>query len=205
MRFEAVVFDFDGTLIQSADAKRDAFFQLFPDEPRYREVVAGVLDEDPDGSRHDVIPRMIERLSERALDLPVGHNETDRIGAYAQAVFAAQAASDECPKAGEILEALHGRCALYVSSNTPEVDLVTLVGRRGWNRFFDGIFGHPRDKIGTLAEIVRKHGGDPARVAVVGDGESDEQAAAAIGCPFFRICGPQALTGIAERLEAAHV
>jgi len=162
-----------------------------------------VLGEDPDGSRHDVIPRMIERFAERRLELPVGHNETDRIGAYAQAVFAAQAAADECPGASDALAALRGRAVLYVSSNSPEVDLATLVERRGWDGLFEGVYGHPRNKIGTLTEIVRRHGGDPRVVAVVGDGESDEHAAETVGCPFFRVCGPKALAGIVDRLEAA--
>jgi phosphoglycolate phosphatase-like HAD superfamily hydrolase len=206
MRFEAVVFDFDGTLIQSANAKRDAFFRLFPDEPRYRDVISAVLAEDPDGSRHDVIPRMVETMQARKLTLPFGQNATDRIGAYTQAVYAAQAAADECPGATDILRRLKGRTATFLSSNTPEVDLVSLVEQRGWSEFFLGMFGYPREKTETLANIVWRHGGgNPARVAVVGDGESDEQAADANGCRFFRICGPRSLVSTMAAMEGENV
>ena len=56
-RFDAVIFDFDGTLVASAPAKRQAFFDIFP--AAAAQAVEAVLVDDPDGSRHVVIPRMI--------------------------------------------------------------------------------------------------------------------------------------------------
>lgn len=204
MRFEAIVFDFDGTLIQSAEAKHEAFYRLFPDEEPYRDIVANALRDDPDGSRHDVIPRMVAAMTKRALALPPGQSAVDRIGAYAQAVYAIQANAPECPGATDLLRTLHRHATLYISSNTPEVDLATLIEKRGWRPYFAGWFGHPRSKKHTLTTLVAKHGGDPKRLAVVGDGESDELAAASVGCHFYRVCGPKALAGIAALLEGVH-
>jgi phosphoglycolate phosphatase-like HAD superfamily hydrolase len=205
MRFKAVVFDFDGTLIDSAGVKREAFFQLFPPEQAYRAVVARILATDPDGSRHAVIPRMIEAMEMQKLPLPRGHTATDRIGVYAQTVYAAQRAAAECPGAGTLLRGLHGRSAVYISSNTPEPDLTNLVAARGWSNLVDGLFGHPREKSETLAMLVERLGGAKDDVAVVGDGESDERAARDIGCPFFRVCGPKALADVGRKLGFAHV
>jgi phosphoglycolate phosphatase-like HAD superfamily hydrolase len=205
MRFRAVVFDFDGTLIDSADAKREAFFRLFPPEQPYRAIVTRVLAADPDGSRHAVIPRMIEAMEKQKLPLPVGQNVTDRIGAYAQAVYAAQRTAEECPRAGALLRELKDRTAVYISSNTPEPDLGNLVAARGWSDLVNGLFGHPRDKRETLAMLVERHDGAKSDVAVVGDGESDERAARAVGCPFFRVCRPGALADVGRKLGLAHV
>ena len=58
--FEVYVFDFDGTLVQSAAVKRQAFFEVFP--VGCATAVAKVLERDPDGSRHEVIPAMIADL-----------------------------------------------------------------------------------------------------------------------------------------------
>jgi phosphoglycolate phosphatase-like HAD superfamily hydrolase len=205
MRFKAVVFDFDGTLIDSANAKREAFFNLFPPEQAYRAIVARVLAADPDGSRHAVIPRMIEAMEMQKLPLPLGHTATDRIGAYAQTVYAAQRAAAECLGAGALLRSLQGRSAIYISSNTPEPDLTNLVAARGWADLLDGLFGHPRDKSETLAMLVKRHDSAKDDVAVVGDGESDESAARVIGCPFFRVRGPKALADVGRKLGLAHV
>ncbi|MDZ4735049.1 MAG: HAD hydrolase-like protein [Rhodospirillaceae bacterium] len=205
MRFKAVVFDFDGTLIDSADAKRDAFFRLFPAGEPYRAIVKRVLAIDPDGSRHDVIPRMIEAMTAHQLPLPLGQNAINRIGAYGQAVYAAQCAAAECPGAATLLRTLKGQTALYISSNTPEPDLTNLVAARGWSDLIDGLFGHPRDKSETLAMLVERHDGAKDDVAVVGDGESDERAARDVGCPFFRVCSPQTLADVWRKLGLTHV
>ena len=205
MRFKAVVFDFDGTLIDSAEAKREAFFRLFPAEPPFRAIVTRILATDPDGSRHAVIPRMIEAMEKQKLSLPAGHNASDRIGAYAQAVYAAQRTAAECPGAGDLLRKLKDRAAIYISFNTPEPDLGNLVAARGWSDLVDGLYGHPRNKRETLAMLVERHDGANDEVAVVGDGESDEHAARDVGCPFFRICGPGALADIARKLGFVRV
>jgi phosphoglycolate phosphatase-like HAD superfamily hydrolase len=205
MRFDAVVFDLDGTLIDTAEAKHAAFFRLFPDQPAFRDIVAAVLRDDPDGSRHVVIPRMLEAMRASGLSLPATCTDTDRIGAYAQAVFGTQTAAPECPGAGSLLRTLCGHAAIYVSSNTPEVDLGALLARRGWDALVNGYFGHPRDKTDTVARIVGLHGGDPARVAVVGDGESDERSAKANGCAFFRVSPSRTLAVIGSMLDVAHV
>ena len=60
-----MIFDFDGTLVASAPAKRQAFFDIFPAEAA--PIVAAVLADDPDGSRHVVIPRMITGARAQAL------------------------------------------------------------------------------------------------------------------------------------------
>ena len=65
MRFDAVIFDFDGTLVDSAGVKYDSFFELFPATEQHRAVVKEVLVADPDGSRHVVIPRMVEATAIR--------------------------------------------------------------------------------------------------------------------------------------------
>ena len=44
----------------------------------------------------------------------------------------------------------------------------------------------------------------PYEQVIVGDGESDELAAASVGCRFHRVCGPGALAGVAALLENAH-
>ncbi len=204
MRFEAIVFDFDGTLIQSAEAKHEAFYRLFPDEVPYCEIVGGILKDDPDGSRHAVIPRMMAAMSKRGLALPTAHTEFDRIGAYAQAIYAVQSSVPECAGATECLRALHGHAALYISSNTPEVDLTALLEKRGWMTYFSGWFGHPRTKHETLTMLVARHGGNPANIAVIGDGESDRRAATALGCHFFWLSGPTVLAAVAAQLEEAH-
>ncbi len=198
MRFEAVVFDFDGTLVDSAAAKRAAFLDLFPDTPICRELVAAVLDERPDASRFEVIPEMIVRLAAAGV---AGDSVDERVERYGRLALERVRAAPEIPGAGALLRELHARCALYVASNTPEPALHELIGARGWRPWLRGVFGHPREKAQVVGEVVDRHGGS-AHVAVVGDGDLDESAARRNGCVFFRLRHPGDLRAAGEELLA---
>jgi phosphoglycolate phosphatase-like HAD superfamily hydrolase len=199
MRFEAVVFDFDGTLVDSAAAKRAAFFDLFPNEPIYRQVVTEVLDARPDDSRFEVIPEMIARLA--AARIPIG-DPADRIDAYGRLALQKTHAAPEAAGASALLRDLHEQASLYVASNTPEAALQELVEARGWTPWLQGVFGYPRDKTQVVGEVVGRHGGLAERIAVVGDAELDEIAARRNGCVFFRLRHPDDLRGAGEELLA---
>jgi phosphoglycolate phosphatase len=203
MRFDAVVFDFDGTLVDSAPAKYQAFFDVFPGDDAIQRIVAEVLRHDPDGSRHAVIPRMVALMRERGIKL--AGTEQDRVAAYGEAVLAAVAACPALQRAEEALRLARKSGKVHVSSNTPQEPLRDLLGRRGWLALVDGIHGYPARKADTLRAVVSQSGGKPERVLTVGDGPSDEAAAREIGCPFVKVTLEQGLTPAIAALEGAHV
>lgn len=188
MRFRAIVFDFDGTLVDSAAAKRQAFFDIFPDSSAHRAVISQVLREDPDGSRHRVIPRMVGDMHGRGLPHAEDGTAAHYIEAYAQAALTAVRACPEIPGAGRLLRSLWtAGIGIYVCSNTPHDALTALIRDRGWSAQVTACFGHPHDKSESIAAILAGDGLQPFELAVVGDGISDQEAAAANNCPFFHI------------------
>jgi phosphoglycolate phosphatase len=203
MRFDAVVFDFDGTLVDSASAKYQAFFDIFPGDDAIQRIVADVLRRDPDGSRHAVIPRMVALMREHGI--PLAGIEQDRISAYGEAVLAAVAACPALPRAEEALRLARKSGKAHVSSNTPQEPLRDLLGRRGWLPLIDGIHGYPARKADTLRAVVAQSGAKPDRVLAVGDGPSDEDAAREVGCPFVKVTPEHGLDPAIAALEGAHV
>ena len=198
--YDVVFFDFDGTLVQSAGAKYEVFFAIFPATAGHRATVAQVLERDPDGSRYAVIPRMIEGIRARGLDLPPGHSAEDRIAAYAAAAFELVARSPEMPGASRLLQALGGRVHRVIMSVTPQAALDELIRRRGWQGLVEEAYGYPAAKPEIIARVLRRLGKAPGSAAVVGDGVSDADAALLNGCPFFGISGPQDLESVADEL-----
>ena len=198
-RFDAVIFDFDGTLVASAPAKRQAFFDIFP--VAAAPVIAAVLADDPDGSRHVVIPRMIEGARAKGIVIPHG----DHVTRYGEVSEQAVAAAPELPGATGLLRRLAPLMELHVCSNTPEDTVRRHVSARGWNRYLASVEGYPTTKRDKIAVVIRARLLDPARVAMVGDGTSDEQAAAANGCAFLRIRTPEDLMRAGQSLEEHHV
>lgn len=201
MRFDAIIFDFDGTLVDSAGVKYDSFFKLFPATEDHRAIVKDVLKRDPDGSRHAVIPRMVDAMRKRGLDLS-GDGHVSR---YGEIVEAGVSAAPECPGAGDLLARLHGHAKLYIASNTPQEAVRHQAELRGWSRHFDGIFGYPSRKTDVVRNILKAEGIKPDRLAFVGDGISDEEAARDNGCVFIKIREPSDLLTAARQLELTHV
>jgi phosphoglycolate phosphatase-like HAD superfamily hydrolase len=205
MRFDAVVFDFDGCLVDSVQAKYNAFFDVFPSGAAHRRVVADVLCADPDGSRHNVIPRMAESMRRAGLALDDRLSDEERIVAYGGAVLEAVAACPARPRAEDLLRHARRTGSVYISSNTPEVPLRELVRRRGWLPLVDAVYGYPRRKEDTLRQIVTNLGGRGDSVLVVGDGVSDEAAARDNGCVFVWIDARSGLAPAFAALETSRV
>jgi phosphoglycolate phosphatase-like HAD superfamily hydrolase len=198
-RFDAVIFDFDGTLVASAPAKRQAFFDIFP--AAAAQAVEAVLVDDPDGSRHVVIPRMIDAARAHGIALA----DDDYVTRYGEVSERAVAAAPELPGATALLARLSCLIELHVCSNTPEDTIRRHVAVRGWNPYLKGIDGYPTTKRDRIAAVIAARRLDPSRVAMVGDGISDEEAAAANGCTFFAIRAPEDLMRVGQSLEEHHV
>ena len=190
--FDVVVFDFDGTLVQSAAAKRQAFFEVFPSA--CGEAVAAVLAGDPDGSRHQVIPAMVAEASRRGL--ASGLDAAALIEAYGRAADRALDHAAAMPGAEAVLRRAAAGATVYVASMTPHDDLVRFLARRGWLGLVKECFGYPHRKDSVVAMLLARHGIAPGRLLVVGDGISDREAARGNGCAFHAIAGPASLASI---------
>lgn len=193
--FDVIVFDFDGTLVQSAAAKRKTFFDIFPAD--FAPAVAAVLNRDPDGSRNRVIPEMIAE-AERTGHSNRSISSESLIGAYGTAVATAVEAAPETPGASGLLKSLSGQIPIYVVSVTPHEQLTKLLELRGWLNLFNGVFGYPFDKTQTVADLLVRHGIQPSRLLMVGDGESDALAAARNGCQHHMIRIPEDLSALSK-------
>jgi phosphoglycolate phosphatase len=181
--FDLAVFDFDGTLVQSALVKRRAFFEIFPDH--CAPAVEAVLNRDPDGSRFSVIPQMLSECAARGLDAG-GADAARLLEAFAERVAHGVANATEVPGAIEALRRAGEAGAAYIFSMTPHEELLRQIETRGWVRLVRGAWGFPNLKPQVLAMLLARHACAPQRAIVIGDGESDERAARENATRFLR-------------------
>lgn len=180
-----VVFDFDGTLVDSNAIKRRAYFEASAALGNVEPIVTAVLNSCV-GDRRQILTEIARRaqvtgeMSSRRVDDLVAH--------YTRYCEEQIAVCPEVAGATDTLSRLAARgFGLFVNSATPTQPLVRLIERRGWTRHFRGILGSPESKIGNLQTAASVAQLAPAEMLMVGDGEDDRQAARAFGCAFVGV------------------
>jgi phosphoglycolate phosphatase len=174
-----VVFDFDGTLVDSNAIKRLGFFDVVAAHADGEAVMADVL------ARVVGDRRAIFAAYARQRGNPSADDVEALVQAYSRRVDERVAAAPEMPGAEALLAKLrqHG-VRVVLSSATPVDSLRRIVEQRGWLRHFDEVLGHPSRKVDSLRRLLQR---GATNIAVVGDGEDDRDSAAAVGCSFFAV------------------
>lgn len=179
---QALVFDFDGTLVDSDPIKRSAFYDVTTAVPG----AAGILDTifaaaDP-GDRYDIFTALAARLeSESAGDW------TKAYGRLCQSRILDLLASSNIGHTLATLKADGYR--LFIASATPQDDLASLVKKSPLTAYFTGVYGRPAAKADVLRNILRGHGWTSHEIVMIGNSEPDRKAAQEVGCPFVGVIG----------------
>ena len=179
----AVVFDFDGVVLESADVKTDAFVELFA--PHGAEIAAKVREHHLANlgiSRFKKFAWIYEHLLGRAITDDESRALGERFSALAlDKILVAPLV----PGAEAALAALGASHPLFVASGTPADELRLIVDRRGLAPRFREVHGTPTEKPEILRDLMARHALAPREVLFVGDGASDHKAAAATGVEFL--------------------
>ncbi len=180
---DAVVFDFDGTLIDSKDTKTknyvEAFFTIFKPEDKYREIVRESCIRTSGANRFIQLADTLERLNMVATDKQkeAWSKEYSRLNAESLSEIG------EFPSVRETLKKLNDNgYHLYAASGILDEEFKSELKRRGLDTYFKAIEGG--DKLGFLKKL-KKHG--YRRIIFVGDTRYDEQTAKKAGVEFFMI------------------
>ena len=174
-RFDTVVFDFDGVLVESVEVKTRAFAALYASYGTgiVEQVVAYHL-ENGGMSRH----RKFRYFHETLLGLSLTSAEEERLaGEFSALVEEAVVAAPWVAGAREFLLAHHASLPLFVASGTPDEELKRILLKRGMLPFFQSVHGSPAAKGEILCNIVACAAIDPARVLMVGDARTDWEGA----------------------------
>jgi len=184
--FSAIVFDFDGTLVDTNAIKREGFFHIASgcaeNSMSMKSVLASVS-----GDRRTILGAYAKQVMVQPGE-PAQQIVDDLVAAYNTMVDAAVVSAPEMPGATGLLEALRCRGRkLYLSSATPLENLQGIVAKRNWTDRFDGIFGGPTIKADVLRHVMSVTGLCSNAIAVIGDGEDDRFSAMSVGCTFFPV------------------
>jgi phosphoglycolate phosphatase-like HAD superfamily hydrolase len=178
-----LVFDFDGTLVDSNEVKWRGFEEVFADHPAHRDRISAYCR----GSNHTIRGEKFRHVCENILGIAYTP-EIERVlhERYAAITTRAVAEAPEIPGALEFLRRMKGRPMALLSS-TPTAILIDILGRRGWTSFFERVQGAPIDKRAWLTDLERELGCGAASIVFFGDTDEDAVAAAGAPCVFVRV------------------
>jgi phosphoglycolate phosphatase len=185
----AVIFDFDGVILDSVSLKTELFVRCYGNEPS-KEQKAHIREYQ---ARHGGVGRG-EKFTyfERALfnrePTPDSVARLSRL--YGDFLATEIEACHYLPGALTFLDALHGKMPVHLVSGTLHEDLVRILDQRSLTRFFTAVIGSPTRKIDAFQHIIRTAGYDPAAVLAIGDSVTELEAAEATGTQFIGIVAP---------------
>lgn len=185
--FDAIVFDFDGVILESVALKGRAFRSLFPEYPEHADRFERFHYENAGLPRHRKVAWFYRELVGRVAAPEEIEATAERFG---RLVAREMRTCPFVPGAIEFLNRHAADAPMFVASGTPEGELQELVAARGLTGRFAGVFGAPTSKVEILTAIARRLCLAPARMLFIGDGRQDAEAAREAGVPLVGRLSP---------------
>lgn len=180
-----VVFDFDGTLVESNTIKKQAFLAI-ASKHNGSEVMEQILNAKDSGNRTDIFQKFINRLFDgKSFQEDFLKKLVDE---YTLECRLAIAQCSDVNGAFDCFSFLESEgIVICINSATPTNALIDIVRDRGWGGAFDLILGSPESKLVNLLYISNKYKLTPDQILMVGDMSIDLNAAEAFGARFVGI------------------
>jgi phosphoglycolate phosphatase-like HAD superfamily hydrolase len=180
---KAIIFDYDGVISESLDLKTRAFEAMYA--PYGEEIAAKVTDHH---QRHGGVSRYEKfRLYHRDLlgeeiDEQKVLELADR---FSELVLEQVVRADFVPGVIDFIKNNENRYHFYISTGTPEDEILEVTGRRNIRRFFDGIYGSPAKKTDHIRKIMKEGGFSNNELIFIGDAPTDRDAARVFDITFI--------------------
>jgi len=197
-RARALVFDFDGTLVDSNEIKFQAFEACFKRFPRHAEAIAVYC------RNHHHTPRgeKFRYIYERILGLVYTPEADAECHAQFEAATTRQIIdAPEIPGAARFVTEASRHRATALLSSTPHEVLLRILAQRGWQRLFREVRGAPVEKAVWLRAFRERLGLEATSVVYFGDTDEDARAAAQASCAFIAV-GPSAASFSPQAITA---
>lgn len=179
---EAIIFDFDGVIVESVNVKTEAFAALY--EPYGEDIVQQVVAHHRE---HGGVSRYekFRHYHGEFLGIELSEKEVEELAQRFSALAEERViTAPYVPGALDVLERYSSLLPLFVASGTPETELLRIVEKRGLAHFFQGVYGSPARKADIIQWVLDEHGFTAATTLMVGDAMTDYLAAKETGLQF---------------------
>ena len=182
---QALLFDFDGVVLQTVDLKTAAFADIYaPHGPEVQQRVVAYHRAHGGISRYEKF-----RVWERELlgKKPTEADIEQLAQQFSNLVYEKVLAAPFVPGAREFLEHWSRRVPCFVCTGTPDAEIQRVIDARGFRPWFREVCGSPRRKPEIIRYLLKKYALDRTGVRFFGDATTDYEAARKTNVPFIGI------------------
>lgn len=179
---QAIVFDFDGVVLDSVDVKTKAFEAMYLP---YGETIAQEV------VKHHLAHGGVSRFEKfkhyhgTFLGREIYQEELDALcQEFNEKVFQKVLAADFLPGVQEFIRHQYAQRPLYICTGTPESEILQITEALGIQQFFKGIYGSPATKIEIIQRLLDSRDYQPEHMLFLGDAMTDYEAARHHGLQF---------------------
>jgi len=184
----AVIFDLDGTLIDSDGQKRETVWEILS---ALRPISR--IEFDAEYSNLEGMPRsaILSELRDRFLAGSAHKTTVDMMVDRYEVLYSQKLRQiEEMPGTTAILQALSQRYTVHIASSAPGEEVETAVKVHGWEKYVSSAYGFPTPKSDAIMIIAEECAISTREIVYVGDRLIDEKSALAVGANCVRIGEP---------------
>ncbi|MBL8089805.1 MAG: HAD family hydrolase [Anaerolineales bacterium] len=182
MTIKAILFDFDGVIVDSVNVKTEAFRELFSNEKEHLQTILNFHLANGGMSRFVKFEIIYRDILKKPLTKEFSQELGER---FSKLVMQKVIECEYMPGALEFLQKYSKQIPLFIASGTPQDELKTITAKRGLTNYFKEIHGTPRSKPEIIRDIVERHNIKTKEMPFIGDAINDYKAALETNSPFY--------------------
>lgn len=182
MRFEVILFDFDGVLIESVGIKDYAFETLFKDHPEHLDEIMEYHLSNNATVRFEKFRYITENILGKRYN---EETEKSLSKKFTSLVFRSLVDCPYVQGAKEILDFYRDKIPIYLASRSPADELDEILEARKLKKYFKKIYAVPWIKTNAIRDIMDRENITPEEIVFIGDSYEDFKSAQSAGIFFI--------------------
>mgnify|MGYP003995301205 CR=1 FL=1 len=171
---KAIIFDFDGVVLDSVHVKTKAFAQLYSEYGN--EIEQKVVD-------YHLLNGGISRFEKFKyyhkifLGISLTNTQISELAeSFSKIVYDKVCNSKFIPGAEEFLSYCSNKYLTFICTGTPENEIMKILDQKNLSQFFNSVHGSPKGKVEIIDEILKSNHLAPSEVLFIGDAMTDYNA-----------------------------
>ena len=172
---KALIFDFDGTIVNSIDVKTDAFFKMYLKYgQRIAEKVVNYHLLNGGVSRY----KKFKYYHKKFLGIDLSKKEINNLSSeFSQFVINKVIQAPYVPGIDNYIKNNYNKIDMFISTATPTYEIKEIMLKRKIDKYFKGIYGSPDSKSDHVKKIISNNNYAKNEIVFIGDSISDLEAA----------------------------